>query len=91
MRFKTQGSGANFVHGGASLQEVVVPVIQFKNIRKTSKNSIKAEKVKIQPITSSNKITNTPFKIKMYLVLFLKPLLPYYNFLYFLNHSSIYL
>ena len=51
MRFKTQGSGANFVHGGASLQEVVVPVIQFKNIRKTSKNSIKAEKVKIQPIT----------------------------------------
>ena len=66
MRFKTQGSGANFVHGGASLQEVVVPVIQFKNIRKTSKNSIKAEKVKIQPITSSNKITNTPFKIKMY-------------------------
>ncbi len=66
MRFKTQGSGANFVHGGASLQEVVVPVIQFKNIKKTSKNSVQVEKVKIQPIVSSNKVTNTPFKIRMY-------------------------
>lgn len=66
MRFKTQGSGANFVHGGASLQEVVVPVVQFKNIRKSSKNSVQVEKVKIQPIVLSNKITNTPFKVRMY-------------------------
>ena len=66
MRFKIQGSGANFVHGGASLQEVVVPVVQFKNIRKNSKGSVKIEKVKIQPIVLSNRITNTPFKIRMY-------------------------
>ncbi|MEG0855809.1 MAG: BREX-1 system phosphatase PglZ type A [Terrisporobacter sp.] len=66
MRFKIQGSGANFVHGGASLQEVVIPVIQFKNIRKSSKNSVKVEKVKIHPIVLSNKITNTPFKVRMY-------------------------
>ncbi|WP_406543157.1 BREX-1 system phosphatase PglZ type A [Clostridium ljungdahlii] len=30
-RFKVQGEGANFVHGGATLQEIVVPVIKFKN------------------------------------------------------------
>jgi len=66
MRFKIQGSGANFVHGGASLQEVVVPVIQFKNIRKSSKSSVQVEKVKIQPIVLSDKITNTPFKVRMY-------------------------
>lgn len=66
MRFKTKGSGANFVHGGASLQEVVVPVVQFKNIRKSNKNSVQVEKVKIQPVISSNIITNTPFKITIY-------------------------
>lgn len=66
MRFKTQGAGSNFVHGGASLQEVVVPIVQFKNIRNTSKNSVRAEKVKIQPIVSNNKITNTPFKVRLY-------------------------
>lgn len=66
MRYKIQGAGANFVHGGASLQEVVIPVLQFKNIRKNSPNSVQTQKVKIQPIITSNKITNTPFKVKMY-------------------------
>ncbi len=34
--FKVQGAGANYLHGGASLQEVVVPVIKFKNDRSKS-------------------------------------------------------
>ena len=66
MRFKTQGGGSNFVHGGSSLQEVVVPIVQFKNIRKTSKRSVQVEKVKVHPIITSNKITNTPFKVRLY-------------------------
>ncbi|WP_243122360.1 hypothetical protein [Clostridium septicum] len=31
-RFKVQGAGANYVHGGSMLQEIVVPVIRFKMI-----------------------------------------------------------
>src|SRR5690606_31889502 len=31
MRYRIQGSGIQFVHGGASLQEVVVPLISYKN------------------------------------------------------------
>ena len=31
LRFKAAGGGINYVHGGASLQEVVIPVIKYKN------------------------------------------------------------
>lgn len=57
-RFKIQGAGANYVHGGTSLQEIVIPVIRFKNDRsKMSKNDIKKVDVKLTSI--SRKITNT--------------------------------
>ena len=56
-RFKVQGSGANYVHGGAMLQEIVVPVIRFKNDRSTSSvNDIR--KVKISLTSMNRKITN---------------------------------
>ncbi len=57
-RFKVQGEGANFVHGGAALQEIVVPVIKFKNDRsKNSKADIKKVEVKLTNI--SRKITSS--------------------------------
>lgn len=57
-RFAKRGSGINYVHGGAMLQEVVVPLINFKNDRsKNSKNDIK--KVDVQLTSLSRKITNS--------------------------------
>lgn len=57
-RFKVQGAGANYVHGGTSLQEIIIPVIKFKNDRsKSSKNEVKKVDVKLTSIT--RKITNT--------------------------------
>lgn len=55
VRFKVQGAGANYVHGGASLQEIVIPVIKFKNIRK---DEYKSSKVKVKLTNISRKITN---------------------------------
>lgn len=56
-RFKVQGEGANFVHGGTALQEIVVPVIKFKNDRsKNGKADIKKVEVKLTNI--SRKITS---------------------------------
>ena len=56
-RFKVQGAGANYVHGGAMLQEIVVPVIKFKNDRSTSSlNDIR--KVKVSLTSINRKITN---------------------------------
>lgn len=56
-RFKVQGAGANFVHGGAMLQEVVIPVIKFKNDRSASSvNDIRKASISLTSIT--RKITN---------------------------------
>lgn len=57
-RFKVQGKGANYVHGGTSLQEIVVPVIRFKNDRsKSGRNDVK--KVDLRLTNISRKITNS--------------------------------
>lgn len=56
-RFKVQGAGANYVHGGAMPQEVIVPIIRFKNDRSSSSvNDIR--KVKISLTSINRKITN---------------------------------
>lgn len=52
--FKTQGAGQNYVHGGASLQEVIVPVLHVKS-KKGSKNQ---ENVELNLISLNNRITN---------------------------------
>ena len=56
-RFKVQGAGANYVHGGATLQEIVIPVIKFKNDRSSSSvNDVR--KVNISLTSIARKITN---------------------------------
>ena len=37
VRIKKKGGGLNFVHGGISLQEMVVPVIEYHYLRNDSK------------------------------------------------------
>jgi len=37
VRLKTQGAYKKFVHGGVSLQELVVPVLKYKSLRATSR------------------------------------------------------
>lgn len=52
--FKLKGAGLNYVHGGLSLEEVIVPVIEVK-----SKRGGKDQRtVELQLISSNNKITN---------------------------------
>lgn len=55
--FKIQGAGSNYIHGGASFQEVVVPVIKFKS-DKNSKKSLASKKVSISLTNTVRKITN---------------------------------
>ena len=52
--FKKKGPGLNYVHGGLSLEEVIVPVIEVKS-KKGGKNQ---RTVELQLIGSNNKITN---------------------------------
>ncbi|MGL5695074.1 MAG: BREX-1 system phosphatase PglZ type A, partial [Peptostreptococcaceae bacterium] len=60
IRFAKQGAGANYVHGGASLQEVVVPVIKYKNSRVQGDNV--PDKVDVELQSTNKKITtNEPY------------------------------
>ena len=52
--FKTPGSGLNYVHGGLSLEEVIVPVLEV-NSKLGAKNQ---RTVELQLINSTHRITN---------------------------------
>jgi uncharacterized protein (TIGR02687 family) len=52
--FKVPGGGQNFVHGGSSLQELIIPVINVK----TNKNYTETKSVSIGLVSLVNKITN---------------------------------
>ena len=60
VRFAKQGAGANYVHGGASLQEVIIPVIKFKNSRAQGKNVPDMVDVELQS-TNKKITTNEPY------------------------------
>lgn len=66
IRMKKQGGGMNYVHGGISLQESVVPVIEFKNMRANSKNFVDVKKAILQLISQSRKVSNSIFSLDFY-------------------------
>lgn len=65
IRFKS-GGGMNYVHGGASLQEMMVPVITFKNTRVSSKNYVENTKATIDLTSTKNVISNSIFTLRFY-------------------------
>ena len=56
------GGGMNYVHGGASPQEMIVPSIFIR----TQKGIVKVEDVKLNLITDIRKITNLRLKLDFY-------------------------
>ena len=64
-RFKTSGGGQNFVHGGASLQEIVIPLIKYRNDRKKD-DSMVVSKVDVKLTNNSRKITNSLFSLDFF-------------------------
>jgi len=60
--FKTQGSGLQYVHGGSSLQEIIVPVIRISEMRsKVAKEPVGPVGIRLKSIT--RKITNRSFSL----------------------------
>ena len=72
VRIKMSGGGMNFVHGGISLQEMVVPVIDYQFLRNASKTYQRnREKYDTKPVTISllsatRKISNMIFSLNFY-------------------------
>lgn len=74
IRLKMKGSGLNFVHGGVSLQEMVVPIIEFKHVRSDSAAYKKhteqyaMKSVHVQLLSSGHKVSNMSFGLNFYQV-----------------------
>ncbi len=66
VRIKKSGGGENYVHGGVSLQEMIVPVITYKNLRTTSKHFKETENVEIALLSENRKISNLIFSLDFF-------------------------
>jgi TIGR02687 family protein len=64
-RYKTPGGGQNYVHGGASLQEIVIPLIIYRNDRKKDERML-ISKVDVKLTNTSRKITNSLFSLDFF-------------------------
>lgn len=65
-RIKIAGGGENYVHGGVSLQELVVPILTFKNLRTASKGYVETSTAELKLLTQSRKITNLIFSLDFF-------------------------
>ena len=52
--FKAQGGGQNFIHGGSSPQEIIIPVVSVK----TTRGAVGVEDVKVSLISMLTKVTS---------------------------------
>ena len=72
VRIKMNGGGLNFVHGGISLQEMVVPVIDYHHLRndsmeyKRNKQKYDTKPVTLSLLSASRKISNMIFSLNFY-------------------------
>lgn len=72
VRIKMSGASMNFVHGGISLQEMVVPVVDYQFLRNTSKfyqrnrERYDTKPVTISLLSSMRKISNMIFNLDFY-------------------------
>ena len=69
VRIKMSGGGENFVHGGASLQEMCVPVLTFKSVRldskefQSNKEQYESTPVSLSLLATTRKISNMIFSL----------------------------
>lgn len=72
IRIKMNGGGLNFVHGGISLEELVVPLIDYHYLRNDSKayqknrSKIDTKPVTVSLLSSNKKISNMIFGLNFY-------------------------
>ena len=72
MRIRMKGDGMNFVHGGISLQEMVVPLIDYHFLRNDSKeyrrnrSKYDTKPVTISLLSSGHKISNMIFSLTFF-------------------------
>ncbi|EME68137.1 hypothetical protein H261_19948 [Paramagnetospirillum caucaseum] len=57
--------GSRFVHGGAMLQEIMVPLIRVRQIKGDAKSKTSVKKVGVMVVTQSPKITTNRYRFEL--------------------------
>ncbi len=65
LRFSVQGAGSQFVHGGASLQEICVPLITYHHQRAVKGDEGPAQKVGVLISARERRVTNNRFTLAL--------------------------
>ncbi len=65
VRIAKPGPGQLYVHGGASLQEMCVPVLRFHNYRAGTKGYVEVANVGATLLDSVHKVTSSTFKVRL--------------------------
>ena len=65
LRYALQGAGAQYVHGGSSLQEVCVPVLAYKHTRSVKGGEGPSRKVGVSVSATTRKVTNNHFTVRL--------------------------
>ncbi len=63
-RYPRSGSGSRFVHGGTSLQEVVVPVIRLRKERKDESRVVEAELLRLPAKITTSRLSFGLFQLE---------------------------
>lgn len=66
VRIKKAGPGECYVHGGASLQEMCVPVIWFRNRRGGSKGFVEQQMATLKLLSTSRRVNSMIFRIELF-------------------------
>ena len=66
VRIKKGGTGERYVHGGASLQELCVPVIHFRNHRGSSKGYVDQQPATLKLLSTSRRVNSMLFRIDLF-------------------------
>lgn len=65
VRIKKAGAGESYVHGGVSLQELCVPVLEYKNKRAGQSGYEEREQASLKLVTTNRRITSMLFRIEL--------------------------
>ena len=66
MRFRLQGGNGTYMHGGLSLQELMVPLIRYQNKKTGQKGFTAITKTEIVLLGDNRKISNNIFTLAFY-------------------------
>jgi hypothetical protein len=65
VRIKKAGAGESYVHGGVSLQELCVPVLEYRDKRAGQSGYEEREQVALKLVTTNRRITSMLFRIEL--------------------------